>query len=123
VTIVPRREVTKSGIEGFSGPLAGGASLLVAFRNQQHSRYRRHRRGGSSPVIGFSLTTSRSDRTAGVNHCRCGVVTAAAALIPGLRFLVWLRASASSERGFTCFSSLPGYEIKVLTYRYSQWLS
>ena len=75
-------------MKGF-GALAGGASLLVLSAISSIPVIGVIA-GAVLAVIGFSLTTSRSDRTAGVITAVAGVVTAAAALIPGLRFLVWL---------------------------------
>lgn len=86
--IVPRREVTKSGVKGF-GALAGGGSLLVLSAISSFWLIGVIA-GAVLAVIGFSLTTSRSDRTAGVITVVAGVVTAAASLFPVLHRLLWL---------------------------------
>lgn len=86
--IVPRNEVSRSGVKGV-GAVAGGATLLVLSAISSVPVLGVIA-GAVLAVIGFSLTTSRSDRTAGVVTAVAGIVTAAAALIPGLRWLVWL---------------------------------
>ena len=86
--IVPRSEVSKSGVKGV-GAVAGGAALLVLSAVSSIPVIGIIA-GAVLAVVGFSLTTSRSDRTAGVVTVVAGVVTAAAALIPGLRWLIWL---------------------------------
>ena len=86
--IVPRSEVTKSGVKGV-GAVAGGAALLV-LSAISHIPVVGVIAGAVLAVIGFSLTSSRSDRTAGVVTAVAGIVTAAAALIPGLNWLIWL---------------------------------
>ena len=86
--IVPRNEVSKSGVKGV-GAVVGGATLLVLSAISSIPVLGVIA-GAVLAVIGFSLTTSRSDRTAGVVTAIAGVVTVAAALIPGLRWLVWL---------------------------------
>jgi hypothetical protein len=86
--IVPRSEVSKSGVKGV-GAVVGGAALLVLYGIASIPVIGIIA-GAVLAVVGFSLTTSRSDRTAGVVTVVAGVVTAAASLIPGLRWLIWL---------------------------------
>jgi hypothetical protein len=86
--IVPRNEVTKSGVKGV-GAVAGGTTLLV-LSAVSHIPVIGIIAGAVLAVVGFSLTSSRSDRTAGVVTAVAGIVTAAAALIPGLRWLIWV---------------------------------
>ncbi len=86
--IVPRSEVTKSGVKGV-GAVVGGTALLVLSAISSIPVIGVVA-GGILAVVGFSLTTSRSDRTAGAVTAVAGIVTAAASLIPGLRWLVWL---------------------------------
>jgi hypothetical protein len=86
--IVPRSEVSKSGVKGV-GAVVGGTALLVLSAISQIPVIGVIA-GGVLAVVGLSLTTSRSDRTAGAVTAVAGIVTAAAALIPGLRWLVWL---------------------------------
>jgi hypothetical protein len=86
--IVPRNQVTKSGVKGV-GAVAGGVGLLVL--GSIHGILGLVA-GGVVAVVGLALSTSKSDRTAGIVTTAAGVVAAAAALIPGLRWLVVLPA-------------------------------
>jgi hypothetical protein len=86
--IVPRSEVTKSGMKGV-GAVAGGTTLLV-LSAVSAVHVLGVIAGAVLAVIGFALSTSRSDRTAGMVTAIAGIATAVVALIPGLRWLVWL---------------------------------
>ena len=88
--IVPRSEVSKSGVKGV-GAVAGGAVLLV-LNWIAYIPVIGIIAGAVLAVVGFSLTTSRSDRTAGVVAVVAGVVTAGASLIHGLHSLILLPA-------------------------------
>jgi hypothetical protein len=84
--IVPRSQVSKSGVKAV-GALAGGAGLLVLSSLHPIAGLVV---GGVITVVGLALSSSKSDRTAGVVATVAGVLTAASALIPGLHFLMWL---------------------------------
>jgi len=86
--IVPRNQVTRHGVKGV-GAIAGGAGLMV-LSSISSIPVIGAIAGGLLAVVGFALTGSKSDRTAGVVTAVAGVVTVAAALIPGLRWLIWL---------------------------------
>jgi hypothetical protein len=86
--IVPRNQVTRSGVKGV-GAIAGGVGLLV-LSSISAIPVIGAVAGGVLAVIGFALTGSKPDRGAGVITAAAGIVTVAAALIPGLRWLVWL---------------------------------
>jgi hypothetical protein len=86
--IVPRNQVTKHGVKGV-GAVAGGVGLMI-LSSISAIPVVGAIAGGILAIVGFSLTGSKSDRTAGVVTAVAGVVTVAAALIPGLRWLIWL---------------------------------
>ena len=88
--IVPRSEVSKSGVKGV-GAVAGGAALLV-LNWIAAIPVVGIIAGAILAVVGFSLTTSRSDRTLGVVAAVAGIVTAAASLIHGLHCLILVPA-------------------------------
>ncbi len=85
--IVPRSEVTKSGVKGV-GALAGGVGLLIL--NALHP-LAAIIVGGVLTVGGLAFTTgTKKDRTAGAVTMGAGILTALAGLIPGFHFLLWL---------------------------------
>jgi hypothetical protein len=86
--IVPRNQVAKHGAKGV-GALAGGVGLVVLSAITSIP-WIGPVVGGVIALAGFALTGSKSDRTAGVVTAVAGVVTVAASLIPGLRWLIWL---------------------------------
>jgi hypothetical protein len=86
--IVPRSEVTKSGVKGV-GAVVGGTTLLVLSAITQIPVIGVIA-GAVLAVVGFSLTTSRPDRTAGAVTAIAGIVTAVASLFPSLRWLIWV---------------------------------
>ena len=85
--IVPRSEVSKSGVKGV-GAIAGGTGLLV-LAGLSHGLLGIIA-GGVITVVGLALSGSKSDRKAGLVAAVAGAVTLASALIPGLRFLIVL---------------------------------
>ena len=84
--IVPRNQVTKSGVKGV-GAVAGGVGLLLLVSLHGILGILA---GGVITVVGLALSGSKSDRTSGIVTTVAGVVTMAAALIPGLRWLMWI---------------------------------
>jgi len=82
--IVPRSQVSKSGVKAV-GAIAGGVGLLVlaGFHGLLGIVA-----GGVITVVGLALSGSKSDRTAGVVTTVAGIATLATALIPSLRFLM-----------------------------------
>jgi hypothetical protein len=86
--IVPRNQVAKSGVKGV-GALAGGVGLVI-LSSISAIPVIGAVAGGILAIAGFALSGSKSDRTAGVVTAVAGVVTVAASLIPGLRWLIWL---------------------------------
>ena len=87
--IVPRNQVTKSGVKGV-GAVAGGAGLLVLAAVTSIGLLAGLVAGGVITVVGLALSGSKSDRASGIVTTVAGVVTMAAALIPGLRWLMWI---------------------------------
>ena len=84
--IVPRNQVTKSGVKGV-GAVAGGVGLLLLVSLHGILGILA---GGVITVVGLALSGSKSDRASGIVTTVAGVVTMAAALIPGLRWLMWI---------------------------------
>lgn len=84
--IVPRSQVSKSGVKGV-GAIAGGVGLLIL---SSMGGVLGLIAGGVLTVAGLALSSSKSDRTAGVVTAAAGIVTAASAIIPGLDWLMWL---------------------------------
>ncbi|HVO37997.1 MAG TPA: hypothetical protein VMV03_03115 [Spirochaetia bacterium] len=88
--IVPRSQVTRQGVIGV-GALAGGAALLILAGGGLFGIIA----GGVLIVAGLALSSSKSDRTAGV----VTVVVGAAALVTGilghgLPIITWLMRAA-----------------------------
>jgi hypothetical protein len=86
--IEPRSQVTRSGVKGV-GAVAGGAGLLV-LAGIAAIPVIGIIAGAVIAVVGFALMTSRSDRGAGVVAIVAGAATLLGAIIPGLRWLLWL---------------------------------
>jgi hypothetical protein len=86
--IVPRNQITRNGVKGV-GAIAGGVGLMV-LSSISAVPVVGAIAGGIIAVAGFALSGSKSDRTAGLVTATAGIVTVAAALIPGLRWLIWL---------------------------------
>jgi hypothetical protein len=90
--IVPRSQVSKSGVKGVSA-IAGGAGLLIL---SSLGGFLGLIAGGVLTVVGLALSGSKSDRTAGVVTAAAGIVTAVSALhrfvplFPNLSLLVWI---------------------------------
>ncbi len=82
--IVPRGEVTKSGVKGV-GAIAGGVGLLIL---ASFSGLLGIIAGGAITVVGLALSGSKSDRTAGVVTTVAGILTGVTALVPGLHWLM-----------------------------------
>ena len=86
--IEPRSQVTRSGVKGV-GAVAGGAGLLV-LAGISAIPLIGIIAGAVIAVVGLALMTSRSDRTAGVVTAIAGAATLLSAIIPHLRWLIWL---------------------------------
>jgi hypothetical protein len=86
--IEPRSQVTRSGVKGV-GAVAGGAGLLV-LAGISAIPLIGIIAGAVIAVVGLALMTSRSDRTAGVVTAIAGAATLLGAIIPHLRWLIWL---------------------------------
>jgi hypothetical protein len=90
--IVPRSQVTKSGMKAV-GAVAGGVGLLVL---SSLGAVLGLIAGGVLTVVGLSLTGSKSDRTAGAVTAAAGIVTVVSALhqfiplFPNLSWLMWI---------------------------------
>jgi uncharacterized membrane protein len=90
--IVPRNEVSKQGAKGV-GALAGGAALIVLSLLGPVLGFIT---GGVLTVLGFALTGSKSDRTAGFIAAGAGLITVVSALhrfipiFPNLSWLMWI---------------------------------
>jgi len=90
--IVPRSQVTKSGVKGV-GAIAGGVGLLVL---SSLGGFLGLIAGGVLTVVGLALSGSKSDRTAGVVTAAAGIITGVSALhnfvnfLPNLSWLMWL---------------------------------
>ena len=90
--IEPRSQVTKNGMKGV-GALAGGVGLVVL---SALGPVLGLIAGGVLTVVGFSLTSSKSDRTAGVVTAAAGILTAVSGLsrvlhfLPNLGWLMWI---------------------------------
>jgi hypothetical protein len=86
--IEPRSQVTRSGMKGV-GAVAGGAGLLV-LAGISAIPLIGIIAGAVIAAVGLALMTSRSDRTAGVVTAIAGAATLLGAIIPHLRWLIWL---------------------------------
>jgi hypothetical protein len=90
--LVPRSQLTRQGVKGV-GAVAGGVGLLVL---SSLSGVLGLIAGGILTIVGFSLTGSKSDRTAGVFTAGAGIVTALSSLhrfipvFPNLSWLMWI---------------------------------
>ncbi|MGA2764095.1 MAG: hypothetical protein ABSG17_12080 [Spirochaetia bacterium] len=90
--IVPRSEVSRQGVKGV-GALAGGAALIVLSLLGPILGFIT---GGVLTVVGFALTGSKPDRTAGFITAGAGLVTIVSALhrfvpvFPNLDWLMWI---------------------------------
>jgi hypothetical protein len=92
--IEPRSQVSKNGVKGV-GALAGGVGLLLLSALSAHFVLGLIA-GGILTVVGFSLTGTKSDRTAGWVTAVAGIVTAVSAVsrvlhfLPNLGWLMWI---------------------------------
>lgn len=90
--IVPRSQVSRQGVKGV-GALAGGAGLIIL---SLLGPILGLITGGVLTVVGFALTGSKSDRTAGFITAGAGIITAVSALhrfvplFPNLDWLMWI---------------------------------
>jgi hypothetical protein len=73
----PRTQVSRNGVKGV-GALAGGVGLVVL---SLLGPVLGLIAGGVLAVVGFSLTGSKSDRTAGMVAAGAGIVTAGVAVL------------------------------------------
>jgi hypothetical protein len=76
--IEPRSQVSKNGVKGV-GALAGGVGLVVLAALS--AGVVGLVAGGILAIVGFSLTGSKSDRTAGMVTAAAGIVTAGIAVL------------------------------------------
>jgi hypothetical protein len=90
--IEPRSQVSRNGVKGV-GAVAGGVGLVVL---SLLGPVLGLIAGGILTVVGFSLTGSKSDRTAGWVTAGAGIVTAVSAVshivhfLPNLSWLMWI---------------------------------
>jgi hypothetical protein len=94
--IEPRSKVSKNGVKGV-GALAGGVGLGILAALSTHWLPGLIA-GGVLAVVGFSLSGSKSDRTAGIVVAGAGIATAVAA-IAHLSGLIWVPAVALIAAG------------------------
>jgi len=90
--IEPRSQVSRNGVKGV-GALAGGVGLVVL---SLLGPVLGLIAGGLLTVVGFSLTGSKPDRTAGALTAAAGIVTVVSGLsrvlhfLPNLSWLMWI---------------------------------
>jgi hypothetical protein len=84
--IVPRSQVTSSGVKGV-GAAVGGAGLLVLNWLPSLPAIIV---GAALLVGGLALSSSKSDRTAGIVTAVAGGLAALSGIIPGLSWLLWV---------------------------------
>ncbi len=86
--IVPREQLVKDGLKGFSA-VGGGIGLLV-LKALSSLPLIGTIAGGALAIGGLAISASKEDRTAGLVTLSAGLLTVAASLIPGLRWLMSL---------------------------------
>lgn len=69
--IVPRKEIERDGVRGFTGVGAGAALLILAGLGPVLGLVA----GGALTAVGFGVSASRGDRTAGGVLAAAGIVT------------------------------------------------
>ena len=81
--IVPRSEVTKNGVKAV-GTIAGGVTLLILAAVHLFAIIA----GGVLVVAGLALSSSKSDRTAGIVTVVVGAAALVSGIIPGISLIM-----------------------------------
>ena len=81
--IVPRSEVSKNGVKAV-GAIAGGVTLFVLATAHIFAIAA----GGVLAIAGLALSTSKSDRTAGIVTAVVGVAALVTGILPGISWVM-----------------------------------
>ena len=92
--IVPRTEVTKNSVKAV-GAIAGGVTLFFLATAHIFAIVA----GGALLVAGLALSTSKSDRTAGIVTTVVGVAALVTGLIPGISWIMKIAGVAFLAAG------------------------
>ncbi|NOY09871.1 MAG: hypothetical protein GXP33_13640 [Spirochaetes bacterium] len=84
--LVPRDRLIKNGLKGF-GAVGGGMGILI-LKALSTNLIVGLIAAGLVAVIGVTIGSSKEDRTAGLITLGVAAVTAVAAIVPGLRWLM-----------------------------------